>query len=192
MRAGQRAVLAQAPLAAEALLADRRFTEVATALVGAGATIIRSVLFDKRPDADWRVPLHQDLTIALATRDDDAGLTHWTIKDCVHHAQPPTSILEAITTLRLQLDATPDGAIRVVPGSHRDGVLDSRTLSACAPDARLIPVSRGGALAMRPLTLHASSPMGSATRRRVLHLELVAHDLAREFDWHEHHTIPAL
>jgi ectoine hydroxylase-related dioxygenase (phytanoyl-CoA dioxygenase family) len=59
----------------------------------------------------------------------------------------------------------------VVPGSHRFGRLDGE--SAIAKRQHLgeviCEVSRGSALLMHPLLLHASSKLLSANRRRVLH-----------------------
>jgi ectoine hydroxylase-related dioxygenase (phytanoyl-CoA dioxygenase family) len=61
--------------------------------------------------------------------------------------------------------------LNVVAGSHRAGRLtddeaialrDARGTVAC-------PVSRGGAMLMRPLLLHASSKARGSSRRRVLH-----------------------
>src|SRR4030095_8153867 len=43
----------------------RRLVE---AVLGPGAYPVRGLLFDKTPDANWKVPWHQDLTIALRKR----------------------------------------------------------------------------------------------------------------------------
>lgn len=46
---------------------------LAQAIVGSGARPVRTVFFDKSPDANWRVPRHQDMTIAVKQRKDVPG-----------------------------------------------------------------------------------------------------------------------
>ena len=150
---------------------------VIRAVAGDGARPVRGLLFDKTPEANWKVAYHQDRSIAVAGRGDAdvPGFGPWSTKAGVTHVQPPVELLERMITLRLHLgDCGPDnGPLRVVPGSHRDGILSpadvlrfprERSEVAC-----LVP--RGGGLLMRPLLLHASSPAAKPGRRRVVHVE---------------------
>jgi ectoine hydroxylase-related dioxygenase (phytanoyl-CoA dioxygenase family) len=147
----------------------------------------RGIFFDKTPEANWPVSWHQDLTLAVAARHDLEGWTKWTVKRGVTHVQAPPDVLARMVTMRLHLDDCPEdnGPLRVIPGSHADGILGrpeitSRTNSG----AMTVTAEAGDALFMRPLLLHASSPAKRPAHRRVLHLEFAPRDLLPEgLDW---------
>ena len=148
---------------------------------------VKLTIFDKTPDANWTVPMHQDLTIAVKQRLEVPGFGPWSTKDGVVHVQPPTEVLESMIGIRLHLDETPEGggALRVIPGSHRLGRLSTseiRRVSQGQP-ARFCPVGVGGAMIMSPLLLHASTPAERPTHRRVLHFEFAATDLPGGLEW---------
>jgi ectoine hydroxylase-related dioxygenase (phytanoyl-CoA dioxygenase family) len=154
-------------------------------ILGEGAFVVRALLFDKAPSANWRVPWHRDRTIAVRERIDAPGYGPWSIKDGIPHVQPPRAVLDGMLALRLHLDdcSAADGPLRVIPGSHRDEVLDEPAVPV-RPD--VICVARlGSLLLLRPLLLHASSPAQRPGRRRVLHLELAAAELAPGIEWRE-------
>ena len=92
-------------------------------------------------------------------------------------------------TVRLHLDDADEfnGALRVLPGSHRLGRLSSERIQELRSRQSdfLCAVSAGDALLMRPLLLHASSRSTSARHRRVLHIEYAAFTLPDELNWHE-------
>ncbi len=77
--------------------------------------------------------------------------------------------------LRIHLDesATDNGPLRVVPNSHRDGVLsDAEIQQRLGSNVQIECLSqRGGVITMRPLLIHASSKALSDAPRRVLHIE---------------------
>jgi hypothetical protein len=158
-------------------------------ILGLGAFPVRALLFDKTPGANWGVPWHQDLTIAVKARVEAPGFGPWTTKAGIPHVRPPVAVLERMVTLRVHLDdCGPDqGPLRVVPRSHRDGLLGAegsgRHLERERPVACL--VGRGGVVMIRPLILHASSPAKSPQRRRVVHLEYAADPLPGGLDWFE-------
>jgi ectoine hydroxylase-related dioxygenase (phytanoyl-CoA dioxygenase family) len=159
-------------------------------IAGDGARPVRGLLFDKTPEANWKVAYHQDRSIAVADRGDAdvPGFGPWSTKAGVTHVQPPVELLERMITVRLHLDdCGPDnGPLRVVPASHRDGIPSSADV-ARLPRERgehtcLVP--RGGALLMRPLLLHASSPATNPRRRRVIHIEYSCEALPEPLRWH--------
>jgi ectoine hydroxylase-related dioxygenase (phytanoyl-CoA dioxygenase family) len=89
---------------------------------------------------------------------------------------------------RLHLDPADEsnGALRVLPGTHRHGRLTGEQIEkfrATIPEV-LCRAAPGDALLMRPLLLHASSRATAATRRRVLHIEYAACDLPSGVSWH--------
>jgi ectoine hydroxylase-related dioxygenase (phytanoyl-CoA dioxygenase family) len=156
-------------------------------LLGANAFPVRGILFDKTPVANWKVTWHQDLTIAVAQRTDVPGYGPWSEKAGVVHVQPPVEVLESMLAVRFHLDpsGSNSGPLRVVPGSHRIGKLRDAEIpswrSRIAEQACLVP--RGGALLMRPLLLHASSPAREPTHRRVIHIEFAGCHLAPGLEW---------
>ena len=148
---------------------------------------VRAIFFDKNPDANWRVPWHQDLAIALSEQIDTPGFGGWSVKDGVPHVHPPADILEGMVTLRLHLDDCPghNGALRVFPGSHRAGKLgaDDITRWTATVPAFICERAKGDALLMRPLILHASPPAELPGHRRVLHIEYAPKELPNGLKW---------
>jgi hypothetical protein len=148
---------------------------------------VRAISFDKSPAANWYVAWRQDLTIAVAERRDVPGFGPWSVKNGVPHVQPPVGLLEHMLTVRLHLDPADatNGALRVLPGSHRHGRLRTEhieSLRHATPDI-LCRATAGDALLMRPLLLHASSRATAAARRRVLHIEYAACELPGGLSW---------
>lgn len=156
-------------------------------VLGEDARLVRAILFDKTPRANWSVPWHQDVFVALRERVDVAGWTAWTVKDGVVHARPPLGVLERMLTVRIHLDdcTAADGPLRVVPGSHRHGLLDGDARAELLRRGPVVDaVARaGGALLMRPLLLHASGRAAAVLHRRVVHLEICAADLPAQLAW---------
>lgn len=162
--------------------------EIASALIGAKARVTRAIFFDKTPDANWKVPWHQDLTIAVGSRKHEVGFTAWTRKAGIDHVQPPVSILEKMVTLRFHLDDADEtnGALKVVKGSHKLGRLSADAINSVrqANESTLCRVKSGDCLVMRPLILHSSSACLTPRHRRVIHLEFSADELPDGLDWY--------
>lgn len=157
---------------------DERLLAIAKEILGGTAVPFRATLFDKSPDSNWLVVWHQDTALPLRARQDTPGWGPWSVKDGVIYAHAPARVLDDIVALRLHLDdsVAENGPLRVLPGTHRMGVLDDAAIHDLAqkitPDECMVP--RGGVLAMRPLTVHASSKSHSGLSRRVLHIEYAA------------------
>ncbi len=156
-------------------------------ILGKEAKIVRAIFFDKTSEANWKVTWHQDITIAVAKRRNVAGFGPWSEKAGIVHVQPPAFILEKMLTLRLHLDdcTAENGALSVIPGSHRRGRLRHEQMQALrqiTPPV-LCPVSKGGAMIMRPLLLHASSASLKPSHRRILHFEYAATSLPGGLEW---------
>lgn len=170
--AGDRELLRE-PWCAE-LAAQLRESLIGAGLLATDAVAVQCTLFRKSAGRNWKVALHQDLSIPVAARVDDARLSAWSRKQGGQFVQPPAELLERLLAVRLHLDACGpgDGPLRVVAGSHRHGRLDADAAAALrtARGETECTARRGDLLIMRPLLLHASSkatrPEG---RRRVLH-----------------------
>jgi len=155
--------------------------------LGSGARPVRAIAFDKTGHRNWFVPWHQDRTIAVKTRDDRAEVMNWTVKSDVPHCEAPVELLENMLTLRWHLDLVgpADGGLRVLPGSHRKGRLESdeiAELESRVPAAELA-VSAGTILAMRPLLVHGSRRRTTRGHRRILHVELAAGNPPPPLQW---------
>jgi ectoine hydroxylase-related dioxygenase (phytanoyl-CoA dioxygenase family) len=146
--------------------------------LGKDAKVIRAIYFDKTPKANWKVPWHQDLTISVCQRKETKDFTAWSLKDKVHHVQPPIEILERMLTLRFHLDDADEtnGALKILPKTHKLGRLNATKISELKSNntAALCKVKKGDCLLMKPLVLHSSSAGLSPKNRRVIHLEFSA------------------
>lgn len=151
---------------------------------------VRSILFDKTASENWPVAWHQDLTICTKAQADCEGYGPWSVKDGVHHVQPPISLLEQMLTVRIHLDPTgsDNGALRVIPGSHRHGRLPASSIAEfAASDTHACECLPGDVLLMSPLILHSSKRSTRPDRRRILHFEFAPTDaLDARLSWHEH------
>ncbi|RYD70096.1 MAG: phytanoyl-CoA dioxygenase [Verrucomicrobiaceae bacterium] len=163
--------------------------DIASSVLGQRAFVVRTLFFDKTPNANWKVAWHQDLTIAVRERMDAPGFGPWSVKDGIPHVQPPAELLERMITLRLHLDScdATNGALRVLPGSHLAGKFNAEQIRDWRSRTAEVTceVPRGGLLLMRPLLLHASSPATEPRHRRVLHFEFAAESLPAKLAWYE-------
>lgn len=173
--------------AVQKLCYDERVLELARAVIGSNAFVVRTLFFDKNEKTNWKVAWHQDLTIAVKRQREVVGFGPWSIKDGVVHVQPPISVLERMVTVRVHLDDcnTDNGQLRVLPGSRRGGRLIAEEIEAWKSRAaeRMCLVKRGGVVVMKPLVLHASSPALEPRHRRVVHLEFAAEKLPAGLQW---------
>jgi ectoine hydroxylase-related dioxygenase (phytanoyl-CoA dioxygenase family) len=167
---------------------SRNVRDLVEPLLGTRCFVVKATLFDKRPEANWTVPFHQDLSIAVQEKSDAKGFGPWSEKKGVLHVQPPVEILEGMLALRLHLDDCDESnaPLRVIPGSHLHGRMNDAEIDEWTSTHPSVccTVARGGVLVMRPLLLHASSPARSPARRRVIHLEFAAEKLPEGLQWH--------
>jgi Phytanoyl-CoA dioxygenase (PhyH) len=138
-------------------------------LLGAGAFPIDAIFFDKTADTNWAVPGHQDRLMPVAT----GCVPATTIRGGIDYAEPSSEILASLVALRIHFDDVggDTGALQVIPGSHRLGVVAASSLSELSLTQYCpCPASRGDVLAMRPLLLHRSGRRVGDGHRRVLHV----------------------
>ncbi len=171
-----------------ALATSTNLRAITVPILGPHAFPVRVILFDKTPAANWRVFWHQDLSIAVRERVAVPGFGPWSRKGGVPHVQAPPAVLEHMVAVRIHLDecGPNDGPLRVIPGSHRLGVLGRPAIDELRQHSPAVTVlaPRGAAVVMRPLLLHASSPATYPAHRRVLHVEYAANALPGGLQWH--------
>ncbi len=172
----------------QTLASSEHVRALASVVLGTGCFATRALLFDKRPESNWKVIWHQDLTVAARARAEVAGYGPWTEKGGVPHVQPPMTVLETMLAIRVHLDpcGVENGPVRVLESSHRLGRLSVEAIDALRrdlPETSCV-VEEGGVLAFRPLILHASAPSTVPHHRRVIHLEFAAGELAPPLEWH--------
>jgi ectoine hydroxylase-related dioxygenase (phytanoyl-CoA dioxygenase family) len=175
-KAGARHVLRVA--AVRELAGDDRLVNLAKTFIGPHLIPFRATLFDKSPSSNWLVTWHQDTALPVRQRVSHASWGPWSVKSGVLHAIAPAVALAGVVALRVHLDdSTPDnGPLRVLPGTHKSGVLAHHDIQRFAET--IMPVEcvapAGGVVAIRPLIVHASSKANDGPSRRVLHLEYAA------------------
>lgn len=172
-KAGARHVLG-VPIV-RALANDPRMIRLAAEFVGPAPVAFRATLFDKSPTSNWLVVWHQDTALPLTTRIDDPAWVSWSTKAGVLYAHAPAWALETVVALRLSLDdsTATNGPLRVLPDTHLKGVLtddEIQVLARCVVPVDCVAAA-GGVVAMRLLTVHASSKSIDDQPRRVLHIE---------------------
>jgi ectoine hydroxylase-related dioxygenase (phytanoyl-CoA dioxygenase family) len=96
-------------------------------------------------------------------------------------------VLEEMLSLRLHLDPCGEGngALRVIPGSHRCGRITEEQIPSIrqASSEQICVLGVGDVLLMRPLLLHASSASRVPDHRRVVHLDFAAVQLPPGMGW---------
>ncbi len=150
--------------------------------------IVRSIYFDKPPNSNWVVQWHQDLTVNLIDRKEADGFTNWRILKDRAVAQPDMRFLKNMITLRIHLDHcdSTNGALRVVSGSHTNGVIDLRVdRNWDTNQEATCEVGEGGVMIMKPLLLHSSRRTENLRPRRVIHIEFCSEKLPAGLEWDE-------
>jgi hypothetical protein len=160
------------------LASDARLLGIAREFVGPDAVPFRATLFDKSPAANWLVVWHQDTALPLRSRVEDSEWGPWSTKAGVLYAHAPAWALEQVIALRVSLDDSTltNGPLRILPDTHRGGVYTDAQIERLVQTTAAVDcaASSGGVVAMRPLTVHASSKSTDAQPRRVLHIEYAA------------------
>jgi hypothetical protein len=157
----------------QALAAQLREHPALTDVLASTPRAVQCTYFEKDLQRNWLVSLHQDLSIPVAQRVEALGWQGWSYKQGQWFVQAPAPVLESLVAVRLHLDACgpEDGPLRVLCGTHLQGVIDAEQ----APNWRQRAAEQtcvehvGDVVCMRPLLLHASSKATGRSRRRVLH-----------------------
>lgn len=171
------------------------FSESLGGMLPTGFVPVRSILFDKTREQNWPVLWHQDLTIAVEGRAELEGFGPWSVKEGVTHVQAPSALLEQMIAIRIHLDPTTirNGALKVIPGSHRLGIIPRDSIPGhLAGEAEICECGPGDVLLMSPLLLHASGRTTEPAQRRIIHFEYAPpQQLPPPITWHENFARPA-
>lgn len=150
-------------------------------------SLVRAILFNKTSENNWLVTWHQDRTVAVSKKFEKNDWGPWSIKDQVHHVQPPLDVLNQMVTFRIHLDDTSlkNGCLKVLPKSHQLGILDPVAIQRYVQNHEVLvcEASAGSAFVMRPHILHSSSKASIPSQRRVLHLEYSSFKLPTGVAW---------
>ena len=138
------------------------------------AVTIQAIAFDKTPSTNWKVAWHQDLMFPFANKVSSVDFDLPCIKDGIHYARPPESVLNQLLAVRLHLDDCDEtnGPLRVSVGTHLVGIIKTAEIpeQLASHGETTCLAKKGEALLLRPLTLHASSKATEPKNRRILHL----------------------
>jgi len=167
---------------------NSRLGEIISQYFGKNYFLVKSIYFDKPEQSNWFVAYHQDLTISVDQKMACEGYDQWTVKNDQFAVQPPVALLENIFTIRIHLDDTDEnnGALKIVPGSHRKGIYRPETIDWTKEKEVVCSVPRGGIMIMQPLLLHASNRTVNNNKRRVIHLEFSDRQLPGGLQWAEY------
>ena len=172
-RAGTRNLMSNRVISS--LANDGRLLRLAASTLGAHVVPFRATLFEKSGTSNWHVLWHQDRALPLSTWVDSTEWGPWSTKSGVLYALAPAWALERVVALRIHIDPSTNdnGPLRVIPASHKAGVLSGADILRATSDnpARSCVVGPGGVIAMRPLLLHSSTKASDNKPRRVLHVE---------------------
>ena len=170
------------------LIFKEKVIEIIEEVFGMGFFVVKSIYFDKPGQSNWFVAYHQDLTISVDSKSEIDGYGPWTVKQNQFAVQPPLSILENNFTIRIHLDDTDtkNGALKVIPASHLNGVSRFESLEDFENKEVFCSVKKGGVMLMSPLLFHASNRTTNDKKRRVIHIEFSNQCLPASLNWSEY------
>lgn len=169
------------------LILNTKLRKILSAYSSPAHVPVKSIYFDKPAGSNWFVAYHQDLTISVDKRTDTKDYGPWTVKQDQYAVQPPLDILQNILTVRIHLDDTDEynGALRVLEGTHRRGILRPESLDIASETERICRVKKGSVMLMKPLLMHASRRSNDERGRRVIHIEFSDATLPDDLHWSE-------
>src|SRR5215204_3866071 len=137
------------------LALDPRLLALTKSAFGYPLIPYKATLFEKTGKANWLVAWHQDTALPIEKFEPRMGWTAPSVKAGRLFAQAPAAALAKILALRIHLDDSTEtnGPLRVIPSSHKDGVLSDAKINELAGSRRGVKclVRRGGVIAMSPL-----------------------------------------
>jgi len=142
---------------------------IAAVALGAGVATVDATFFDKNAETNWKVPAHQDVVVPAAVAD---GTSHVFQRYGATYTEPSSEILGTLVAARIHFDdcAADNGALYVLPGSHRQKLRVSEIAAVDRGRFVACPACAGDVILMKPMLVHRSSPSQFPRHRRVLHV----------------------
>lgn len=178
---GARAVLAASAELAD-LLVEAGITDLAATALGKPAFPIDATFLDKRSDANWAVPAHQDVIVPIPVGAPADAVRNRRERCGVRYGEPADLVLQELVALRVHFDdaSVESGGIAIVEGSHARGrIADAEIRKIPLDSFRQYDCRSGDVLLMKPLVVHRSGRSTRAVRRRVLQVLYAPRD-----GWH--------
>lgn len=170
------------------ILASSPIPALAATLFQRSPWVVRSLYYDKPIDTKWKEPWQQNRTVTLRAHGEPREFKAWSMKEGIPHALAPVSLLKRMVIVRIHLDDcdAKNGALHVIPGTHKKGLLgDKDMLAFRAKEGEVIcAIPRGGVMLMKPLLAHSSQLANPPRHRRVLHLEFADSAPATALEWY--------
>ena len=149
---------------------------------------VKAFILDKTSTSNWGLDWHQDLKITVKEKKEAEGYYNWTTEAGITHVVPPVNVLQNMTALRIHLDDCNEknGAMWVLPGTHRQGIIDLQDVPAMLQGTKIYTCNavKGSVMLMSQLLLHKSPYSLSEMPRRVLHIEYSAEELDAGLGWY--------
>lgn len=168
-------------------LANGSLSSIAKEFIGLQARPVRLILFDKLVDANWNLGWRQDRVIAVGEKVEIDGFNNWSRKHGALHVEPPFDYIKRMITIRFHCDDcnSENGALEVVPGSHRLGRLTDAETDALTKDAsgKILECSAGDIIILSTSIVHRSRPSTSPRHRRVIHVDYCGETLPPPLRW---------
>ena len=175
------------PALSELLRPDGSITRIAAILLEGEARAVRALLLDKTIDTNWSLEWHQDRTICVSKKREQPGFGPWSVKEGMHHVEPPFSLLSRMVTLRVHIDAVPvdNAPLLVALGSNCVGRIAQSKIDGVIARSRVMicTAAAGDIWAYATPILHASKAATRPRHRRVLQVDFSADKLPGELEW---------
>lgn len=148
---------------------------------------VRAVLFDKSAGNNWALGWHQDRTICVRHKIEEPGFGPYSVKDGLIHVEPPFTLIERMTTLRIHIDPVDEtnAPLIVAQGSHKQGRITTdqvEAVAAASPQFTCL-ANIGDVWAYSTAILHASKRSDGKQRRRVLQVDYSPDHLPGGLEW---------
>ena len=162
-----------------------RISSAVARVIGPTARPVRAIAFDKHKATNWALGWHQDRTICVQDRVETPGFGPWTIKQGIHHVQPPPALLRRMVTVRIHIDAVANNnaPLKIALGSHLIGRVDEADVQSHVERCSVCLAGAGDVWIYATLILHASDRSTAKGRRRVLQLDYAADELPGDLEW---------
>jgi len=173
------------------ILFNKKLIDLLAELSDSKYFLTKAIYFDKPSESNWFVAYHQDLSISVDQKVELENYSNWTFKKGQYGVQPPIDILQDTITIRIHLDKTDNsnGALKVITKSHLKGIIRAESKDWILENEVVCEVEKGGAMLMKPLTLHSSNRTTNGKKRRVIHLEFNSQKLTEPLAWLEYYEI---